>query len=318
MKMTAAAATVLMFLLAAGPVTAQEVQAIDASAVPARDAFLAIETYRLWPQRAPRAGGDGDDETPTITVFRPTQYADTGTAIVVVPGGGYINLASIHEGRQIADWFTSRGVTAFVLRYRVGPKARLPTPLLDGKRAVRWVRANAARFRVAPDRIGMIGFSAGGHLAATTAAEADGGVTDAADPIERVSSQLNFVVLVYPWLNATVIGADGKSQYCTFAGRDCKPQDFTQYQPLKSVTKSFPPTFIFHTTEDSLVHSDGSVALYQALYANAVPVEMHIFARGQHGTGFGGIDPALSLWPGLLQEWLRAQGLLSKQPLVAK
>jgi acetyl esterase/lipase len=318
MKSMGVAAIAVVCLAAAGRLAAQEVQVIDAAAVPARDAFLGIETYRLWPQRAPRANGDGDDEAPTITVFHPPPYADNGTAIVVTPGGGYINLASIHEGRQIADWFTSRGMTAFVLRYRVGPKARLPTPLLDGKRAVRWVRANAARFHVAPDRIGMIGFSAGGHLTATTAAEADVGAAEAADPIERVGSQLNFVVLVYPWLNATVIGADGNSQYCVFARTDCKPQDYIQYQPLKSVTKAFPPTFIFHTTEDSLVHPDGSIALYQALYANAVPVEMHIFAKGQHGAGLGGVDPALSLWPGLLQEWLRAQGLMSKKPVDAR
>jgi len=164
----------------------------------------------------------------------------------------------------------------------------------------------------------MIGFSAGGHLTATTAAEADAGTTDSADPVERASSRLNYAVLVYPWLNATVIGADGKSQYCTFAGRDCKPQDYDQYQPLKSVTRAFPPTFIFHTTEDSLVHPDGSVTLYQALYSNHVPVEMHIFAKGQHGAGLGGVDPALSRWPGLLEEWLRAQGLLSKKPIDAQ
>jgi acetyl esterase/lipase len=91
-----------------------------------------------------------------------------------------------------------------------------------------------------------------------------------------------------------------------------------QYQPLKSVTRAFPSTFIFHTTEDSLVHPDGSVALYQALYSNRVPVEMHIFAKGQHGAGLGGVDPALSRWPGLLEEWLRAQGLLSKKPIDAR
>ena len=256
---------------------------------------------------------DGVDEVPTITVFRPQPYSENGTAIIVAPGGAYIGLAGVLEGRQVADWFTSRGVTAFVLRYRVGPKARLPTPLLDGKRAVRWVRANAARFHVDPDRIGMIGFSAGGHLTATTAAVFDAGAGDSTDPVERVSSRLNFAVLAYPWLNAVVIGANGNSQYCQFAGRDCKAQDFLQYQPIRSVTRDFPPTFIFHTTEDSLVHTDGSLALYTALVANSVLVEMHVFARGQHGAGLGGVDPALSLWPGLLQEWLRAQGLLNKK-----
>nr|WP_164901851.1 alpha/beta hydrolase [Neorhizobium lilium] len=238
--------------------------------------------------------------------------------MIVAPGGGYIGVAGILEGREVADWFTSRGVTAFVLRYRVAPKFRLPVPLIDGQRAVRYVRANAERFGISPDRIGMIGFSAGGHLALTTAVGSDKGKSGAADPIERASDTLNFLVLGYPWLNGMAIRPDGTSQYCFFLKdymkENCSPADYAQYQPLAAVTASVPPTFIYHTTTDDLVHADGSVALYSALLEHKVPVEMHIFAKGHHGTGMGGTDQVLSHWPELLELWLRDRGLLESIP----
>jgi acetyl esterase/lipase len=275
-------------------------------------ADFGMETFRLWQGRAPGAMSDDAAEVPTLTLFRPQPGTENGTAVIVAPGGGYTMLASILEGRQVADWFASRGIAAFVLTYRVGTKARLPIPLFDGARAVRYVRANAARFRIGADRIGMIGFSAGGHLAATTAGRADPGNPTSPDEVERASSKPDFVVLGYPWLEGTTILPAGYSQYCSFLRAACDPKEYVQYRPTTDVTSNFPPTFIYHTTADTLVRADGVVTFYQALLAKKVPVEMHIFANGPHGTGMGGADRALSQWPQLLDEWLRGRGLLTK------
>ncbi|MEY4761680.1 MAG: hypothetical protein RLZZ200_1536, partial [Pseudomonadota bacterium] len=162
----------LLCLAAVRPVMGESVVAAEPDQPKrlAGDAFLELETYALWPGRAEGASSNDAEETPTMTVFRPQTGRANGTAVVVAPGGGYVALAGSLEGRQVADWFASRGITAFVLKYRVGPKARLPIPFSDGRRAIQFVRAYANRFSVDPARIGMIGFSAGGHLSATTAA----------------------------------------------------------------------------------------------------------------------------------------------------
>lgn len=285
-----------------------------------RETFLELETYRLWKERPP-ASNAGSEDVPTVTVFRPQKGYANGSAVIVAPGGAYIALAASLEGRQIADWFAARGVTAFLLKYRVGAKARLPVPLMDGQRAVRFVRAHADRFGVDPQRIGMIGFSAGGHLSAMTAATADSGNPAAADPIERASSRPDFLILGYPWLQATQLDAKGNSQYCQFSAEyeasikvqrtACNPQDYTKFAPIALVSAAMPPTFIYHTTTDALVPALGSVRFYEALIANKVPAELHILATGQHGTGLGGTDPALMRWPDLLDQWLRALGVYS-------
>jgi acetyl esterase/lipase len=312
----------LLFIFAAlgsgtGPASAQPVASPPLAEAPApnRDAALGMETFRLWQTRAPQATGDSPDEVPTLTLFRPQQGQENGTAVIIAPGGGYFGLSSILEGRDVASWFTAHAITAFVLTYRVGLKARLPIPLLDGARAVRLVRANAARWHIAPDRIGMVGFSAGGHLAASVAGLATAGDTRSADPVEQVSSRPDFEVLGYPWLEATTVDAQGNSPYCRFARSSCNPADYARYHPVELVTDSFPPTFIYHTTADTVVKADGSLKFYQALVAHHVPVEMHIFANGAHGTGLGGADPALSHWPELLAEWLRGMGLLDQAAL---
>jgi acetyl esterase/lipase len=277
------------------------------------DPVLGLETYRLWPGRAEDASGDGPAETPTITVFYPQPGLANGTAVIVAPGGGYVGLAANLEGRQVADWFASRGITAFVLHYRVGPTAHLPIPLSDGRRAVQWVRAQAKRFRIDPTRVGMIGFSAGGHLSAMTAVQAVDGKADATDPVDRQSSRPDFLVLGYPWLEGTAVNAGGQSQYCMFARTDCNPGDYERFMPVRFVTDRMPPTFIYHTTTDSLVPVEGSLRFYQALRANRVPVELHVFGTGEHGTGFGGADPALARWPELLENWLRSLKLLERR-----
>jgi len=277
----------------------------------------ATETYRLWPDRAPLATGDSPSETPTLTVFRPGGRSN-GTAVIIAPGGAYIGLSSVLEGVEPARWFTTRGVTAFVLTYRVGKYGRLPKPFPDGARAVRFVRVHAAEFKIDPSRIGMMGFSAGGHLAATTAVDATPGNPDAADPAERVTSRPDFLILGYPWLEGTQTEPNGHSSYCDFVAsalhETCNPQDYISYYPTKHVSSDTPPTFIYHTTDDGLVPVSGSVRFYLALVANKVPAEMHLFQTGPHGTGLGGDDPQLSQWQYLLQEWMRARGLLAEPP----
>jgi acetyl esterase/lipase len=197
-----------------------------------------IESYRLWAGRPPGAQGQIDDGSPTVTVLRPQGGQSNGTAVVIAPGGAYIGLAGMLEGVEPAAWFTARGVTAFILTYRTGPNARLPVPLFDGARGVRLVRANAETFGVDPQRIGMMGFSAGGHLAATTAVDATEGDPASVDPIERVSSRPDFLILVYPWLDGTQVRADGTSSYCDFAEMGgaprCDPQGLRVVPPRRA------------------------------------------------------------------------------------
>jgi acetyl esterase/lipase len=271
-------------------------------------------TYRLWPGRAPGAKSDSPNETPTLTWYPPPPDSSNGTAVIIAPGGSYLDLAAELEGTEPASWFTTRGVTAFVLQYRVGRNARLPIPLFDGARAVRFVRAHAAQFHVDPHRIGMMGFSAGGHLTAMTAVQATPGNPKATDPVERVSSRPDFIVLGYPWLEGMQLMPNGHSQYCDFAisatHLPCRPQDYVRFNPLLYVTAKAPPAFIYLTSDDGLVPPEGALRFYEELWKLHVPVEMHIFEPGGHGSGLGGDDPELSSWPHLLQEWMRHRGLL--------
>jgi acetyl esterase/lipase len=269
-------------------------------------------TYALWTGRAPGARSGSPADTPRLTWLAPSVDAN-GTAVIIAPGGGYVDMAAVLEGTEPASWFTMRGITAFVLQYRVGATAPLPLPLLDGARAVRFVRAHAARFHIDPNRIGMLGFSAGGHLTAMTALQATAGDAKASDPVERVSGRPDFLILAYPWLEATDLMANGHSPYCDAVIEEthaaCRPQDYSRFTPTAYVTRNAPPTFLYLTTDDDQVAPDGSLRLYQALWEHHVPVEIHIFAHGRHASVFGGADPSLSSWPHLLQEWLRSRGL---------
>ena len=281
-----------------------------------RDAFLGVTTYRLWEGEAPGASGTGEADVPTITQFRVHTGTGNGTAVIVAPGGAYLGLASNLEGRQVADWFAARGVTAFVLRYRLGKKYLFPTPLLDAQRAIRLVRARAKELGIASDRIGMMGFSAGGHLTASAGTMFDAGKPDAADGIDRVSSRPDFIVLGYPWLNA--MKPDPKRlSYCRVM--DLPPDrcgEFERFSPEQLVTADAPPAFIYHTTDDELVPVDASLGFYRGLMASGVPVEMHLFAKGRHGSGLGLGDASLDLWPTLLEAWMRGRGLLTPDPAV--
>jgi acetyl esterase/lipase len=291
----------------------------DCAPVAPSNSFLGIRTFRLWPGDAPEAKGKACQDVPTMTVLDPAQGSENGAAVIVLPGGSYAHLASIHEGRQVADWFAQRGFRAFVLSYRLSSNGYLlPVPLIDARRAVQIVRGRAADYHIDPDRIVMIGFSAGGHLAALAGTQPVTGNPEAEDPSDRVSSRPDYLVLGYPWIGA--ISSDTSHlSYCKLYNLMDRCEALrTAYSPDLFVSKDTPPTFIYHTFTDKTVPVEQSLRFYDALVKAGVPSEMHIFANGPHGTGLGGKDATLEQWPALLEAWLRAQGLLNPKPVEAK
>ena len=278
------------------------------------NAFLGIQTIRLWPGDAPQAKGNACEDTPTLTIFEPHPGTATGSAVVILPGGRYTRLSGILEGRQAADWFTVRGFRAFVLSYRLSSNGYLlPVPLIDARRAIQTVRARARDYQIDPNRIVVTGFSAGGHLTALSGTQFVPGNPNAEDPIERVSSRPDYMVLVYPWIGA--ISSDTSHlSYCKLYNLMDRCEALrTAYSPDLFVTKDTPPTFWYHTFNDQTVPVEQGLRFYEALVRAGVSAEAHIFANGPHGTGLGKGDAALDQWPNLLEIWLRAQGLLNAQ-----
>ncbi len=296
-------------LLACAPAQAQKQPCATAGN---NNDFLGIQTIRLWPGEAPEAKGKACEDTPTLTVFEPPRGAENGSAVVIMPGGAYIHLASNLEGRAVADWFTARGFRAFVLSYRLSSNGYLlPVPLLDARRAIQTVRARARDYEIDPDRIVVIGFSAGGHLAALSGTQFVPGNPDAEDPIDRVSSRPDYMVLGYPWIGAISSDTSHLSYCKLFNVMDRCEALRAAYSPDLFVSKDTPPTFWYHTFTDQTVPVEQGLRFYEALVKAGVPAEAHIFAKGLHGTGLGKGDAALDQWPNLLETWLRAQGLLT-------
>ncbi len=266
----------------------------------------------LWPNGAPGAQGNEEIDIPTLASYPVAEGQGTGTAVVVFPGGGYLHLSMDKEGDQIARWLNSLGVTAFVLKYRLGPKYRHPIELGDAQRAIRTVRYKAGEFRVAANRIGIMGFSAGGHLASTAGTHFDAGNPGAADPIDRVSSRPDFLVLCYPVISFGQYAHQGSKN--ALLGPNPDPKLVENLSNELQVTPQTPPTFLFHTTADTTVPVENSVLFYLALRKAGVPAEMHIYERGGHGAGLGQTDEALSSWPARLADWMRIRGLLNAAP----
>jgi acetyl esterase/lipase len=264
----------------------------------------------LWETGAPGALGTGDADTPMLSVYRAARGA-TGTGVIVAPGGGDGNLAMDHEGLQVAAFLNGMGVTAFVLRYRLGPRYRHPVQLGDAQRAIRVVRSRAQEFGVQPDRVGMMGFSAGGHLTATAGTHVDPGRPDAADQADRVSSRPDFLILGYPVISFDPAITHGGSVR-NLLGEGPDPALLDLLSNERHVTSDTPPTFLFHTTTDTAVPPEHSVRFYLALVRAGVATELHIFERGPHGVGLAFGDRALGAWPALLTEWLRGRGLLAR------
>jgi acetyl esterase/lipase len=281
--------------------------------------FLNIQTVRLWPGKAPEARGDACEDIPTLTIVNPRDGSANGSAVIIFPGGAYLNLAGDLEGGEIADWFAAHGFRAFILSYRLTSNGYvLPIPLLDARRAVQTVRARAADYHINPNRIVVIGFSAGGHLAALAGTQFVPGTTDAEDPIDRASSRPDFLVLGYPWIGAISTDTSHLSYCKLFNLMDRCEALRAAFSPDLFVTKDTPPTFWYHTFNDHTVPVEQGLRFYEALVKAGVPAEAHIFANGPHGTGLGKGDAALDQWPDLLETWLRAQGLLTPDKAVAK
>ena len=267
----------------------------------------------LWPGGAPGAFGADDVDKPSLTIFLPPAGRATGSAVVICPGGGYGFLAVDHEGKQIAQWLNSMGIAAFMLKYRLGPRYRHPAPLQDAQRAIRLVRTRAPEWGVDPMRVGILGFSAGGHLASTAATHFDDGRPNASDPVERQGSRPDFAVLAYPVISLVDPPAHSGSRR-NLLGEPPDPALVELLSNERQVTPRTPPTFLFHTADDAAVPVANSLLFFEALLKAGVPAELHVFPHGKHGVGLAGSDPALSAWPRLCATWMDGLGLLKPKP----
>jgi acetyl esterase/lipase len=272
----------------------------------------APKTEPLWQGAAPGALGNGAADTPSLTHYPAPPDKATGAAVVVCPGGGYGGLAVDHEGREPAEWLNNLGVSALVLKYRVSPY-RHPVPLQDAQRALRTVRARAKEWKIDPKRIGIWGFSAGGHLASTAGTHFDDGNPNADDPIDRVSCRPDFLILCYPVITLTGAPTTHMGSRNNLLGKEPSPELIENLSNEKQVTTKTPPTFLFHTNEDKAVPAENSLLFYAALRKAGVPAELHIYEKGAHGVGLAPKDPVLSSWPDRLAAWLNGRGLLKKE-----
>jgi acetyl esterase/lipase len=282
-----------------------------------------VGTIALWPEGVPGARPGGGDErvvkdrvsnvhAPTLTYFPAPGDAGSKPAIVVCPGGGYQVLAFDHEGIQIAKRLNAMGVSAFILKYRLVEYGH-PAPLQDVLRAVRTVRSRAAEFGVAPGRIGVLGFSAGGHLAATAATLFDAPEGRTGAPIDAVSARPDFAVLIYPVITMKGPFAHAGSRR-NLLGEQAPADRIDRLSPELQVTKNTPPLFLVHTAEDKGVPLENSLQLFQAVRAAGGSAELHLYEKGPHGFGLGaGLGPAAA-WPASLETWMRAHGWIGGAP----
>lgn len=266
------------------------------------------KTELLWPGGAPGALGAADNDKPTLIVYLPEKA--TGVGIVVCPGGGYGGLAMDHEGHQIGRWLNDNGIAAFICDYRHRRKGYgHPAPLQDAQRAIRTVRARAQEFGVDPAKVGILGFSAGGHLASTALTHFDKGDPSATDSVMRQSSRPDFGILGYP-----VIAFDQpythKGSQRNLLGEKASADLVASLSNEKQVTDQTPPCFLWHTFEDKGVPPENGVVFYQALLAHKVPAELHVYEKGRHGLGLAKDTPGTAAWPEACLAWLKNRKIL--------
>lgn len=301
---------------------------------PSEDPKGGDSTFLLWTDKAPLAVGDSKFDKPQFTLYKAKQ--PNGAAVVICPGGGYGVLATDHEGKQAAEYFAKLGVHAFVLQYRIVQKERPgplgKAPLLDAQRAVRTVRSKAKDLGIDTKRVGLMGFSAGGHLASTAGTHFDAGDANAKDPIDKENCRPDWLVLAYPVVTFEK-GVTHGGSVTNLLGKEPKAEDLEFFSNEKHVTKDTPPTFIFHTDEDAGVLPENALRFFLALKKVEqeerkkdknfrMRAEMHIYERGRHGVGLG-TDPAwtgdgpnakyVAEWSGRLTAWLKAGGVLDKK-----
>lgn len=261
----------------------------------------------LWPEGAPYAMGNGLEDRPALTPYFVDNKGGTTPAVVVLPGGGYHGRAA-HEGEPIAQWLNTLGITAFVLDYRVAPYQH-PAPLEDAKRALRYVRSQAEAWNLDPTRVGILGFSAGGHLASTAGTHYDGGDKLAADPLERCSSRPDYMVLCYPVISMGEYRHDGSRT--NLLGAKPSEDEIRLLSNELQVTADTPPTFLWHTSDDPAVPVENALLFAGALSRNKVPFELHSYQTGRHGLGLAKDHPEAFTWPDLCARWLKRIGIIS-------
>jgi acetyl esterase/lipase len=274
-------------------------------------------SVNLWGDKIPGPVSKDPGNVPTLTIQLAPKDSASGCGVVVCPGGGYSGRATGHEGTEIAAWLNKHGVHAFTLKYRTVGESKIPAPLepgpmLDVQRAIRTVRAKAKEYGVDPHRIGVWGFSAGGHVASTAATHFDDGKADSDDPIEKTSCRPDFAILAYPVITMTEKTHGGSRNNLIGSKPDPKLVEF--YSNEKQVTAKTPPTFLFHTAEDTVVPIENSRLFKQACEKHGVPVELVEYEKGQHGVGLGtNTKLPLAEWPMKLEEWMKKRGLFKKE-----
>ena len=270
----------------------------------------------LWPGMPPGATVQGEGDVPELIITLVDSNAPTA-AIVILPGGGYNGHAIGHEGYQIADWFKGMGISSAICTYRLRGKGNHgkgyghPIPLQDAQRAIQTLRSNATNWKIDPERIGVIGFSAGGHLCSTVSTRFAEPDPDSADPIARVSSRPDFSILCYPVIAFGQPHTHLGSQR-NLIGADADEATIRDVSGETHVGEETPPSFLFHTGADRVVPPQNSLDYYRALVQHKVPSELHIFPKGRHGLGLAKGHPGASAWPGLCEQWLRDLGVVTK------
>lgn len=265
-------------------------------------------SFPLWPDGAPGALGTTSNDIPTLTAYLPTTTNGPIPAMIICPGGGYGHLAD-HEGKVYALWLNELGIAGYVLKYRLGPQYHHPAMLQDVSHALQTVRAHASEWGIDPKRIGVIGSSAGGHLAATLATHFTDGDPSATNEVDRVSSRPNIAILCYP-----VIMIDGplihRGSRENLLGTNPPPELVQELSPERHVTSNTPPCFIWSTFDDKTVPVENSFVFAEALRKAHVPFDFHVYQHGPHGQGLGShtYDPSKFLpWVSDCAYWLKAQ-----------
>jgi len=272
------------------------------------------EVRLLWPGGAPGAKGAADGDKPSITIYLPDKDMANGAAVVIFPGGGYGHLAMDHEGHQIAEWLNSFGVAGFIVKYRhsrSGAGYRHPAPLQDAQRAIRTVRSGAKKWNIDPGRIGIIGFSAGGHLASSLGTHFQQRYSEAKDEIDRVGCRPDFMILMYPVISFTKPFTH-KGSRKNLLGENPAQELVENLSNENQITSETPPTFLVFGDDDKVVPVENGVVFYMGLKKAKVPAEMHIYEKGRHGFGLGAGMGPVSSWPLRCTDWMRTRGLLGE------
>lgn len=265
----------------------------------------------LWEGEAPLATGNEPKDVPHVIVYIPENSTKPTGAIVICPGGGYGGLAMDHEGHQIAAWANDMGLAGVIVSYRHRGKGYgHPAPLLDAQRAIRLTRAKAKDWNIDPDRVGILGFSAGGHLTTTVLTHFDLGKKDSSDPIDQQSCRPDFGVVCYAVIALGESFTHRGSQR-NLLGKDASPELIESLSNEKQVTENTPPCFVWHTAEDKVVPAENSLRFYSALVQHGVPAELHVFPKGRHGIGLGKTIEGAKQWPELCTRWLERQGIVT-------